>query len=80
MQAITYKLEGQNFVIPEEYRHLVTMKYRKDFYREFDIEPWTFRRRIKAAGENLKERGLLSIESVIKVYRIFGWPPKMVRT
>jgi len=80
MQAITYKLDGQNFIIPDEYRHLVTMKYRKDFYREFDIEPWTFRRRLKAAGEEIREKGQLSIESALKIYRVFGWPPKMIGT
>lgn len=80
MQTVIYKIDGQNFKIPSEYRHLVTMKYRKDFYNEFDIEPWTFRRRLKGADANIRERGQLSIESVLRVYKVFGWPPKMAKS
>ncbi|MEO1257183.1 MAG: hypothetical protein AAFZ15_00240 [Bacteroidota bacterium] len=77
MQTISYSLDGRNITIPKDYIHLVTMKYRKDFYREFDIEAHTFRRKLKKAGIDLPTKGMLDIPTVLRIYLVFGWPPKM---
>ncbi|MFZ4635616.1 MAG: hypothetical protein ACOYNO_15530 [Saprospiraceae bacterium] len=77
MKPIIYQLNDKNVIIPPEYVHLVTMKYRKDFYQEFDIEPWAFRRRMAEEGVKLSKRGLLPIKEVLSVYVAMGWPPKM---
>ena len=77
MQTISYSLDGRNVTIPKDYIHLVTMKYRKDFYQEFDIEAHTFRRMLKRAGIKLPSKGMLDIQTVLKIYQLLGWPPKM---
>ncbi len=80
MKPITYSLDGENIVIPFDYVHLVKMKTRKDFYMEFDINPWTFRRRMVNHRVELTQKGILPICEVLRIYRALGWPPKMRNT
>lgn len=80
MKPITYTLDGENIVIPPDYAHLVKMKTRKDLYLEYDINPWTFRRRMLDHRVVLTQKGILPICDVLRVYRALGWPPKMRNT